>query len=115
MSESIVGRWAREKLERLGKYLSAYTTIMKGEGAWCQGFHYIDAFAGPGFHLLRDEDTGGIASAYVPMFDEAEFDPLPVERQALLAGSPRVALELNHPFTNYVFVERSPTRIATLE
>ncbi len=37
--------------------------------------------------------------------DELEF----------IAGSPRVALELRRPFTTYVFIEKSPDRVAALE
>jgi len=45
MAESVVGPWAADKLDRLGKYLSAYTTIMKDQD-WCERFYYIDAMAG---------------------------------------------------------------------
>src|SRR6476661_5227404 len=54
MSESVVGPWAADKLDRLGKYLGAYTTIMRKQ-KWCEGYHYIDAFAGPGRHSIRSE------------------------------------------------------------
>ena len=49
MSKHIVGPWAKDKLARLRDYLNAYTRIMSKQ-AWCQGYHYIDAFAGPGAH-----------------------------------------------------------------
>ena len=56
MAKSVVGPWAQDKLERLRKYLNVYTTIMK-EQRWCQGYHYIDAFAGPGEHEIRGDST----------------------------------------------------------
>lgn len=56
MAESVVGPWAKDKLDRLAKYLHAYTVIMK-DRRWCQGYHYIDAFAGPGEHEVRRQKT----------------------------------------------------------
>lgn len=87
-----VGPWAREKLERLRKYLSAYTTILRKKSF--AGYVYVDALAGAGRSLLRAE--GGN--------DERE----------VLDGSPRVALGIPFPFTRYVFVERNADRIRAL-
>ena len=56
MAESVVGPWAQDKLDRLRKYLHAYTSIMK-EQKWCKGYYYIDAFAGPGHHEVRKRKT----------------------------------------------------------
>lgn len=89
-----VGPWAREKLERLRKYLSAYTTILSKQ-EWAAGYVYVDAFAGAGKSVLRR--TGG-----------------PEERE-LLDGSPRVALDIAYPFTRYVFVERDAARVESLQ
>jgi three-Cys-motif partner protein len=113
MAESVVGPWAKDKLDRLGKYLHAYTTIMKDQ-RWCQGFHYIDAFAGPGEHELRQQ-SGRRQDAKQALLDVSEFSLEQEEQQQFLAGSPRIALDLPFPFTNYIFVERSPTRVASLE
>ena len=44
------GNWTEEKLERVRKYLSAYTTIMSKQPF---RFAYIDAFAGTGYRTLR--------------------------------------------------------------
>lgn len=114
MAESIVGPWAKDKLEHLRKYLHAYTTIMKDQ-KWCEGFHYIDAFAGPGEHEIRQADPDGNFDSQNLLLDISSFGGEQEEQQLFLAGSPRVALELEFPFTNYVFVERSPARIAALE
>lgn len=114
MTESEVGQWAADKLDRLRKYLNAYTTIMKGESRWCRGFHYIDAFAGPGQHVLRSRPSS--SSTHQRRFLEtsahAQKEP---EHQAFLAGSPRVALELKYPFTYYVFVDKNAERATALE
>jgi three-Cys-motif partner protein len=87
--EDVVGPWALEKHQRLGNYLAAYTTIMKGQ-PWCRGYEYIDAFAGSGTARLRDQNVR-------------------------IDGSPRIALGLPHPFTAYTFIETAPWRIQQLQ
>ena len=54
-----VGPWAREKLDRLGMYLSAYTTVLKAQSRWCRGYVYVDAFAGAGRSVPPSADPGG--------------------------------------------------------
>jgi three-Cys-motif partner protein len=74
-----IGIWSEIKLDIIKEYASAFTTIMKSK-AWCKGYVYIDAFAGPGVHVSRR--TG-------------EFIP----------GSPLNALEIAHPFTEYHYID----------
>ena len=114
MSESVVGPWAKDKLDRLGKYLRAYTTIMKDQ-KWCEGFHYIDAFAGPGDHEVRQQKPDKRHETQQALLDVSDYGSVQEEQQQFLAGSPRVALGLQFPFTNYVFVEHSAERTAALE
>lgn len=114
MAESVVGPWAKDKLDRLAKYLHAYTTIMKGR-SWCQGFHYIDAFAGPGDHEIRQQKADKRHEAQKAILDVSSYGVEQDEQRQFLAGSPRVALDLEFPFTNYIFVEHSPERIKALE
>jgi len=114
MTESVVGPWAADKLDRLEKYLSAYTTIMKDQH-WCEGFYYIDAFAGPGEHEVRKKSGGQSRTKTNPLLDVASYGQAQEEQRQFLAGSPRVALDIVHPFTGYVFIDRSPTRVAQLE
>ena len=52
-------------------------------------YHYIDAFAGTGKPRARDEER-------------------------YIAGSPRVALTIEHPFTSCTFIERSSWRVKRL-
>lgn len=86
-----VGRWTKDKLEKLQKYLRAYTTILKSETqAWCAGVHYIDAFAGTG--VVRDRDRP----------DE------------LLNGSPRRAVKVEPPFDRLMFIEKDSARCNAL-
>ncbi|MBI2478877.1 MAG: three-Cys-motif partner protein TcmP, partial [Planctomycetia bacterium] len=106
--------WAADKLDRLGKYLSAYTTIMKDQ-SWCEGFYYIDAFAGPGEHEVRKKSDDQSHTKTNPLLDVASYGQSQEEQRQFLAGSPRVALDIEHPFTGYVFVDRSSARVAQLE
>ena len=83
--EDIIGRWSLEKLGLLHKYLAAYVRILKSQ-PWCRGYEYIDAFAGTGKPKSREE-------------------------QRYVDGSPRVALSLTPPFTQYHFVEQESWRV----
>ena len=106
-----VGPWAREKLDCLRKYLSAYTTILKDQKF--RGYFYIDAFAGPGSLKIREQEERSPAQqSLIQMAGYAVEDQ---GEAKYLAGSPRVALGINHQFTDYVFIERDPVRIAQLE
>ncbi len=105
--------WARDKLERLHKYLAAYTTIMRKQ-RWVSGYVYVDAFAGTGrvrirgSHSANNDPTNDI-------FDLARELRQDEDARQVLDGSPRVALEIEPPFTHYVFIDRDPHRIAILE
>jgi three-Cys-motif partner protein len=111
MAKSVVGQWAKDKLDRLGRYLHEYTKIMRKQ-RWCDGYYYIDAFAGPGQHEVRSKAH---STARNLLLDVANFGQSQEEQRQFLAGSPRVALDIEYPFTGYVFVERSTTRVAALE
>jgi three-Cys-motif partner protein len=104
-----VGPWAKDKLDRLRKYLIPYTNIMKSQ-KWAR-YIYVDAFAGTGRAHLRaarptDHET--------LLFDFGENLQGDSDARELLDGSPRVALEIPHPFTRYVFIERDPKRLPQL-
>lgn len=84
-----IGEWSEIKLEIIKKYASAFTNIMKDQ-AWCQGYVYIDAFAGAGVHIRRK--TG-------------EF----------VQGSPLNALEIENPFTEYHYIDIDKQKADTLK
>lgn len=112
MSEAMaVGPWAEEKLDCLHKYLSAYTTILRNQEF--KGYFYIDAFAGPGLLTIREQEER--SPAQLSLLETAEYAVDDEGETNYLAGSPRVALEISHQFTDYVFVERDPVRIARLK
>lgn len=106
-----VGPWAREKLSYLEKYLRAYTTILRKQKF--KGYFYIDGFAGGGQAPLRS------ASTAEPGHQNSIFPELNLQDEPEVAqyidGSPRVALQVEPPFTRYVFIEQNPARARALE
>jgi len=107
-----VGPWAAEKLEFLGKYLSAYTTILRKQ-EWCDGYLYIDAFAGAGRTEVRASENGSVRAEDL-LFDVSEFGRDDDEAQTYIDGSPYVALGIEHQFSRYYFVEKNPERVSRL-
>jgi three-Cys-motif partner protein len=97
------GEWTDEKLERVRKYLAAYTTIMSK-----QRFRiaYVDAFAGTGYRSLRHEENP----------DELMFPEIAEqESQQFLDGSARIALRVDPRFHKYIFIENDEKRFRELE
>jgi three-Cys-motif partner protein len=109
MSEHVFGgEWTREKLERVSKYLKAYTTIFHAnERARYFTTYFVDAFAGTGDRI----DSNIPEPSETPLL-ELESDPEWVELQK---GSSRIALEVEPGFDRYLFIEHSKKRIAELE
>ena len=105
-----VGPWAREKLACLGKYLQAYTTILRKQKF--KGYFYIDAFAGPGSLKVRKQESDQTRQSLLDMAGHATDD---ADEERYIAGSPRVALEIRHSFTDYVFVEKDDALIRELQ
>jgi three-Cys-motif partner protein len=86
-----IGSWSEYiKHDILRRYLPARRTVLYKRRHWFPGGdHYVDAFAGAGMVRLRDEDR-------------------------LVKGSPRIALELPHPFDRYWFMEQTRWRVERL-
>lgn len=111
MTEHIFGGdWTNEKLELIRKYLCAYTTIFnQNERAKYFTTIYVDAFAGTGRRVMASRrlkrETGQAA-----IFDDAGD----LETDAVLKGSVRIALEVDPPFNQYVFIEKSKKRAKEL-
>jgi three-Cys-motif partner protein len=106
-SHEFGGDWTTEKLERVRKYLRAYTIIFDRNPRARKLFPvYIDAFAGTGYRTLSSSaiDVG------VPLPELAEPD-----NQEFLKGSACIALEVEPPFKHYIFIERDPDRARELE
>lgn len=100
------GSWTDDKLERIRKYLVAYTTIFtKNVYAKRYTYIYVDAFAGTGY---RSETLSSEPQSL--LFPEL-VEP---EAEAFLKGSTRIALEVEPPFKRYIFIEQSPNRAREL-
>lgn len=109
-TDGTVGEWAKEKLDILSRYLSAYTTILRKYGF--QDYYYVDAFAGEGRSELRINKEH--ASGESLLSEAASFRVENSEEAEYIDGSPQVALEIAHPFKKYIFIEKDPKRVAKL-
>jgi three-Cys-motif partner protein len=97
------GDWTQQKLERIRKYLSAYTTALKNQPFTLA---YIDAFAGTGYRTTRALDSD----------DEFPFPELAEEdSRRFVEGSARIALQVVPRFSKYIFIERKGKHIPELE
>jgi three-Cys-motif partner protein len=93
------GLWTDEKLDRVSKYLQAYTTALKNQPFQLM---YIDAFAGTGYRASKR--TGQTARGFFPLPQMAD----------LAKGSARRALDIRPAFDRYVFIEANPGRFQEL-
>ncbi|MDA0766527.1 MAG: three-Cys-motif partner protein TcmP [Verrucomicrobia bacterium] len=99
--ESFGGKWSGAKLEALRAYLHAYTTALKHTSF---KLAYIDAFAGAGLREVEDTESED-------WFDE-DFRE---EEERYRHGSPLIALANDPPFDAFIFIERDPFSIRTLQ
>lgn len=92
------GNWTQEKLERVRKYLQAYTTIF-AHNPRAQKLKpiYVDAFAGSGYRISDRQKSSTLG--LFPEFVDADT-------QAFVKGSARIALEVDPPFKGYLFIEQ---------
>lgn len=86
MGNKFGGTWTEEKLKTVGDYINFYSTALKN-----QKFKkiYIDCFAGSGSVLIKDGST--------------------------IAGSAKIALEIENKFDEYYFIEYKKENIKELE
>src|SRR5436190_23283778 len=103
--EAFGGPWTQDKLERLKNYLDAYVKVFKNQ-TWAETV-YVDAFAGTGSIPAKKTKTKIEAAPTLEVTD--------TEVQDFLNGSARVALGIEPPFGQYLFVELSPKKIKELE
>lgn len=90
------GRHTQRKLETVVDYLNFYTTALKYKGF---NLKYFDAFAGTG-HMKNLAD--------MPLLYEGE-------ELEVMEGSTKRSLEINVPFAEYYFNEKSPSKVKKLE
>jgi three-Cys-motif partner protein len=92
------GSWTVEKLDALRAYLNGYAQALKR-----QSFRrlYIDAFAGTGDRSAKRQATATLMD--MPDLDE------------MTKGSARIALEIDPPFAQYIYIEKRRRRSSALE
>ena len=93
-AKSFGGTWTEDKLERIRKYMVAYTRIMSRRP---YHFSYVDAFAGSGYIKKKEDDSGTLS-----LFPESEEE----ESKKLIDGSARIALGIDPRFNEYIFIEK---------
>ena len=100
------GDWTEEKLDRVRKYLPAYTTIFNSNPkAKSLKTHYVDAFAGSGY---RYKETNKIEYELFPELSQQDTNKF-------LKGSARIALEIEPSFNEYLFIDKDPQNVNELE
>lgn len=102
MAHSFGGRWTQEKLEKVGNYLQTYSTALKN-----QSFKliYVDAFAGTGYINLKEKQNNPLLFLEFEEFEVQEF----------VTGSAQIALNVNPPFDEYIFIEKDRNRFSESE
>jgi three-Cys-motif partner protein len=98
------GDWTEEKLEKVRKYLNAYTQALKKQPF---DLIYIDAFAGAGYRELRAKEDSGTTALLFPELVEPES-------QKFMDGSARIALKVDPPFKRFVFIEKDSEQYSKL-
>ena len=87
-----IGIWSEVKLAIIKEYVKPYVTILdkwRRESIPSLKWIYIDAYAGPGYHLSKT--TG-----------------------ETVPGSPLIALDVSPPFSEYHFIDSDPARARQL-
>ena len=100
------GDWTEQKLKALGSYLQQYRLIFtQNERAKYFKTIYIDAFAGTGERKVKKADD----------LTESMFDSDSADLDKYRKGSARIALELESPFDQYIFIDKNKSHIEQLE
>jgi three-Cys-motif partner protein len=93
------GGHTRRKLDVVAKYLTAYVTVMKKQDF---RLHYVDGFAGSGASTSKTES-------------QRSDDPTLFSAADVVEGSPVRALEVEPPFDQYVFIDKSDENVRSLD
>ncbi len=100
------GTWTDKKLEKVKKYLEAYSMVMKNQNYFKK--IYIDAFAGTGYREGRHAEC---KDQVLLEIDNIETE----ESRNLKIGSARIALEIEPPFDEYIFIEKNSSKCRELQ
>jgi three-Cys-motif partner protein len=99
-----INLWTKDKLVRLEKYLSAYTTALKKTNFILA---YIDAFAGTGRISREIRETPQNLFGFEEGLDE--------ELKDFIDGSAKIALQTEPQFHKYIFIEKNKNRFSELQ
>lgn len=103
--------WTERKLAALENYLKQYRLIFtKHPGAQYFKTVYVDAFAGTGSRV--EASATEVNTNQSGLFDDASPMSVPDEYRR---GSARIALELDSPFDEYIFVDKNPAHVDELK
>lgn len=101
------GDWTETKLARLKEYLTSYRNIFSAnEKARYFTTWYVDAFAGTGSRVAT-------ILSHSSIFPDDPYAS--AESAAFRDGSARIALGLQKPFDQYLFIEKSKPKADELE
>lgn len=102
--------WTERKLAALEIYLRQYRLIFtRHPGARYFKTIYVDAFAGTGSRV--ETSATEVNTNQGGLFDNEPAMPLPDEYRR---GSARIALDLESPFDEYIFVDKNPVHVGEL-
>ncbi|MFT3785160.1 MAG: three-Cys-motif partner protein TcmP [Tepidisphaeraceae bacterium] len=102
------GDWTERKLDALDRYLKAYSTALS-KAPFKRV--YIDAFAGTGYREQRLASVETTSS----IFDDEVAQIASPEQQRFLDGSAKIALRVQPPFHQFVFIEQDAAKVTELE
>jgi len=97
-----------EKLERVKKYLNAFSTALKNKGF---RLLYIDAFAGTGYRASSGDTKANVQEDMFAGSGLVDSENM----KMLMKGSARLALEVEPPFDEYHLIEANRSRWSALK
>jgi three-Cys-motif partner protein len=98
------GRWTKQKLDRVEKYMQAYATALSKQSRFTKIF--VDAFAGTGYSQMRRD--GGATKLLFPALGTDES-------KEFIEGSTLRSLKVTPPFDKYIFIEIHRAKCQELE
>jgi three-Cys-motif partner protein len=100
------GDWTEQKLDMLRSYLSFYVKALKNQSF---NLAYINAFADTGYRA-QNRDPSSEDTVFRSLFAESSGK----EARQFIEGSAQIALQVDPPFSRYVFIEKDERRFEEL-
>lgn len=114
VKQNFGGDWTEEKLDRIRKYLAAYTIILS---RYDFEYAYIDAFAGTGYRI--QESTSNVEDSNQLLItdfltDNTTPDATNQDVVKFIEGSARISLQIEPEFKKYIFIEKHQKKVQEL-